>query len=137
MLDMDLVSYRSINDVRHGSGFYSHNTRIFSIQQFNVPTTHVATNQSSQLEHPSYFSIPALMDDSNLQSLHLDTNSLHTPTRGRRRRREPNPSPPLSPTSSTPHQRPRTHTYASHFQNLFTLTIAPPPPFTALLTFVQ
>ena len=79
------------------------------------PTTDVASNQSSQLAHPSYLSNPALMDDSNLPSLHVDTNSLPTPTRGRRRRREPSPSPPLSPASSTPGQRPCTHTYASHF----------------------
>ena len=89
------------------------------------PTTDVASNQSSQLAHPFYFSNPAPMDIA-LQSLHLDTNSLPTPTRGRRRRREPSPSPPLSPASSTPHQRPRTQTYASHF--LSTLTIVPPPP---------
>ena len=93
------------------------------------PTTHVASYQSSQLEHLSFFSNPALMDDSNPPSLHLNTNSLPTPTRGRRRRREPSPSPPLSPTFSTLHQRPHTHTNASHF--LFTLTISPPldPPY--------
>ena len=73
------------------------------------PTTDVA--QSSQLAHPSYFSNPALMDGSNLQSLHVNTNSLPTPTKGLRGRREPSPSPPLSPASSTPHQRPHTHTY--------------------------
>ena len=89
------------------------------------PFTDVASTQSSELAQPSYFSNPALMEDNNLQSLNVDTNSLPTPTRGRRRRREPSPSPPLSPTSSTPHQRPRTHTYASHF--LSTLTIAPSP----------
>ena len=87
------------------------------------PTTGVASNQSSQLAHPSYFSNPALMDDSNLPSLHLATNSLPTPTRGRSRRRETSPAPPRSPISSTPHQRPRIHTYASHF--LSTLTISP------------
>ena len=87
------------------------------------PTTDVASDQSSQLAHSSYFSNPALMDDSNLPSLHVDTNSLPTPTRGCRRRQEPSPSPPLPPSSSTPNHRPRTHKYASHF--LSTLTIAP------------
>ena len=98
----------------------------------NMPrTTHVASNQSSQLEHPSYFSNPSVMDHSNLLSLHLDTNFLPTPTRGRRRSLEPLPSPALSPTSSIPHQLPRTHTYASHF--LSTLTSAPPSwPFLLL-----
>ena len=110
---MDLVSSPS----RSQSSQFSNSMR--------SPTTDVASAQSSQLAHPSYFSNPALMDDSNLPSLHVDTNSLPTPTRGRRRRREPSPSPPLSPASSTPHQRPRTHTYASHF--LSTLTIAPSP----------
>ena len=45
------------------------------------PTTHVASKQSSQLEHPSYFCNPSLRDESNLLSLHLDTLSLPTPTR--------------------------------------------------------
>ena len=89
------------------------------------PTTDVASNQSSQLAHPSYFSNPALMDGSNLQSLHVDTYLLPTPTRGRRWSRQPSPSLPSPPSSSTPHQRPRTHTYTSHF--LSTLTIAPSP----------
>ena len=89
------------------------------------PFTDVASTQSSELAQPSYFSNPALMDDNNLQSLHIDTNSLPTPTRGRRRRQEPSPYPPASPASSTPHQRPHTHTYASHFLSI--LTIAPSP----------
>ena len=91
------------------------------------PTTNVAFTQSSELAYPSSFSnpSPALMDDNNLPSLHVDTNFLPTPTRGRRRRREPSPSLPRPPASSTPHQRPLTHTYASHF--LSTLTIAPSP----------
>ena len=38
------------------------------------PTTDVASTQNSELAHPSYFSNPALMDDNNLQSLHVDTN---------------------------------------------------------------
>ena len=45
------------------------------INSMRSPTTYVASNQSSQLAHPSYFSNPALMDGSNLPSLHLDTNS--------------------------------------------------------------
>ena len=85
------------------------------------PTTHVAFNQSSQLEHPPDFSKQSLMDENNP---HLDTYSLPTLERGRRRRRELSSSPPLSPASSNTHQRPRTHTYVSHF--LSTLTIAPP-----------
>ena len=87
------------------------------------PKTDVASDQSSQLVHPSNFSNPARMVDSNLPSFHLDTTSLPTPTRGRRRR----PEHPLlrlsSPASSTSHQRSRNHTRASHF--LSTLTIAP------------
>ena len=55
------------------------------------------------------------MDESNLPSLHVNTKSLPTPTRGHRRHREPSPSPPLFPASSTPNQRPCTDTYASHF----------------------
>ena len=47
------------------------------------PTTDVASTQSSELAHPSYFSNPALLDDNNLPSLHVDSdNSLQTPTRG-------------------------------------------------------
>ena len=118
--DMDMVSFPRTSQSSQ-----------FSNSMPNT-TTDVA-NQSSQLAHPSYFRNPALMDDSNLPSLHLDTNSLPNPSRGRRRRREQSPSPPLSPASSTPHQRPRTHTYAFYF--LSTLTI-PPPPMTRL-TFVQ
>ena len=57
------------------------------------PTTDVASNQRSQLAHPSYFSNPAPMKLA-LPWLHLDTISLPTPTRFRRRRREPSPSPP-------------------------------------------
>ena len=91
------------------------------------PTATIASTKSSQLAHPSYFSNPVLMDDSNLPSLHLDTNPPLTPTRGRRRRREPFPSQSFSPAPSTPHQRPRTHTYASHF--LFTLTHPHDLPF--------
>ena len=98
------------------------------------PFTDVASTQSSELAQPSYFSNPALMDDNNLPSLNVDTNSLPTPTRGRRWRREPSPSPPLSPASSIPHQRPRNHTYASHF--LSTLTIAP-SPWPALLVCIN
>ena len=82
----------------------------------------------------------AIHHQNNLQSLHLNANSLPTvaaphtykgsrlptPTRGRgRMRRESTSSAPLSPTSYTPHQRQRTHLYASP---LSTLTIAPPPP---------
>ena len=73
--------------------------------------------------------IPGLLQQSitygrnNQLSLHLDTNSLLKPTSGRRRRREQSSSLPPPPASSTPHQRPRTHTYASH--SLSTLTIAP------------
>ena len=93
------------------------------------PTIHVAFNQSSQLEHPSYFRNPALMDDSNPPSLHLDANSLPTPTRGRRRRREPSPSPPRSPAFSTLHQRPHTHTYASHFLSTLTIVLPYEPPY--------
>ena len=96
-LDMDLVSSPRTSQ----SSQFSNSMR--------NPTTDVA--QSSQLAHPSYFSNPALMDGSNLQSLHVNTNSLPTPTKGLRGRREPSPSPPLSPASSTPHQRPHTHTY--------------------------
>ena len=88
------------------------------------PNTHVASNQMSQLERPSYSSNPAQMDDSNPPSLDLDTKSLPTPTRGRRRRRKSSSSPPLSPAPSSLYQRPRTHTYASHFLSI--LTIAPP-----------
>ena len=73
------------------------------------------------------------MDESNSPSLNLDTNSLPIPTRGRRRPQESSSSPPLSPAPSTPCQRPRTHTYASHF--LATLTIA--PPLMTFLTFVH
>ena len=87
------------------------------------PNTHVASNQMSQLERPSYSSNPAQMDDSNPPSLDLDTKSLQTPTRDRRRRRESTSSPPLSPAPSSLYQRPRTHTYHSHF--LCTVTIAP------------
>ena len=106
------------------------------------PTTDVASNQSSQLAHPSYFSNPALMDGSNLQSLHVDTYLLPTPTRGRRWSRQPSPSLPSPPSSSTPHQRPRTHTYTSHFLStltihfLSTLTIAP-SPWPALLLCIN
>ena len=110
--DMDLVSSPRTSQ----SSQFSNSMR--------SPTTDVASSQSSQLAHPSYFSNPALMDDSNLPSLHLDTDYVPTHTRGRGRCREPSPSPPLSPASSTPHQPPRSHTYASHF--LSTLTIAPP-----------
>ena len=95
-----------------------------SSNSMHSPTIYVASNQSSQLEHSSYFSNPALMDDSNPPSLDLNTISLPTSTRGRRRRRETSPSPPLSPASYTPYQRPRTHTCAPHF--LSTLTVAPP-----------
>ena len=69
------------------------------------------------------------MDDSSLPSLHLNTNSLPTLTRGRRRRREPSPSPPLPPASSTPHQRPRTHTYASQFLSTLTIATQHDPPY--------
>ena len=90
-----------------------------------IPTTHLASNQSSQLAHPSSSSNPALMDDSSLPSLHLDTSSLPTNTRvhpDRRRRREPSPSPPLSPASSTSHQHPVSPT---HSNIRFTLFIYP------------
>ena len=40
------------------------------------PATHVASNQSSQLEHPSCFSNPAQIDDSNPQLLHLNPSPL-------------------------------------------------------------
>ena len=42
-----------------------------------------ASNQRSQLEHPSYFSNPSPMDERNKLSLYLDTFSLPTPTKGR------------------------------------------------------
>ena len=91
--------------------------------------TNIASNQSSHLEHLSYFSNPSLMDESNFLSLHLDTNCLPTPTWGCKRHGETFSSLHLSPTSSIPHQCPHTHTYALHF--LLTLTIAPPhdPPY--------
>ena len=92
------------------------------------PTTNVASNQSSQLAHPPCSRNPALMGDSTATSRHLiwilTPSPLPSSTRGHRRRQEPSPSPPLSPASSTPNQRPHTHTYASH--PLSTLTIAPP-----------
>ena len=99
------------------------------------PTTHVASNQSSQLEHPSYFSNSLLMDESNSPSIHLDTNSLLTPTRGHRRRQESSSSPPLPPARSTLYQRPRNHAYASHFQS--TVIIAPAPSWPSLLLCIK
>ena len=107
---------------------------------FLLPEHHSLLNSAIQCPAPLQMQLltkvpsaiqqwPALMDDSNLPSLHLDTrllllhlktNSLPTPTRGRRRRREPPPSPPLSPASSTPPQRPNSCAYAPHF--LSTLT---------------
>ena len=106
------------------SGFFSQNSN-----SMPSPTTNIASKQSSHLEHLSYFSNPLLMDESNLQSLHLDTNCLPTPTWSCKRQGEPSSSLPLSPASSIPHQCPHSHTYASHF--LSTLTIAPPhyPPY--------
>ena len=89
------------------------------------PTKYLASNEKSQMEHPSYFSNPSLIVENNPPSLHLDINSLPTPTRGHRRRREPSSSdssPLLSPASFTPHQRPGTHTL-----HIFYLPLSLPP----------
>ena len=87
------------------------------------PLTDVASTQSSELAHPSYFSNPALMDGNNLPSLNVDTNSLPTPTRGRRRRREPSPSPPLS------HILPHINAHVLiHMLHTFYLPLPLPPP---------
>ena len=126
-----LVSHRS--QISHGSGhcFFS---RTSQSSQFSnsMPssTINAASNQISQLVQLSWKKSP---------SLHLNRHYLLTPRMGRRRRRESSSSPPLPPgalASSTPHQHPRTHTYASHF--LSTLTIAPLPSLLmTLLTFVH
>ena len=126
-----------ISQYWHGSGFFP---RTSHYSQFShsmpSPRTHTDSSQISQLEHPSYFSTgnPSLMDENNLQSLHVDTYSLSTPTRGRRKHQESSSSQPLSLASSIPHQCLSTHTCASQF--LSTLTIAPshdPPYFCALM----
>ena len=116
-VDVDLVSSHT---TPHSSRFSN---------SMRSPTTDLASTQSSQQAHPSYFSNPALMDDSNLPSLHVDTNSLPTPTRGRRRRREPSPSPPRSPASSTP-----THSYIRFTLSIYSYHC---PLLMTRLTFVQ
>ena len=129
-----LVSHYSQS--QHGSSFFSKQITIFSIQLFNAQPHH------RQLACPSYFSNTALMDDSNLQSLHVVTNSLPTPTRGRLPQGvaggvknhpllslSPQPLPPHINGDSTP----------LHSYTCFTLSIYPyhcPLPMTSL-TFVQ
>ena len=112
--DMDLVSSSSPRTSQSSQ---------FS-NSMSSPTTDVASNQSSQLAHPSYFSNPALMVDSNLPSLHVDTNSLPNPTRGRRRRREP-PLLRLSPLPLPPHIN--AHTLIHTLHTFYTLIIALSP----------
>ena len=61
------------------------------------------------------------MDENNPPSLYLEADSLLTSTKSNKSGRESPSS--LSP-ASTPHQRPHTHAYASHF-----LLPLPSPPF--------
>ena len=85
-------------------------------------TTHTTSTQSSLLEQHSSPSIQSELEDSNISSLHLDTDLLLINIRGSRRCWESHASPPFSSPSS-PHQCPNFHTYASHF--LSTLTMVP------------
>ena len=76
--------------------------------QYPVPQLmQLLTKFLSWNNHPA----PSQMDENNVQSLYLDTDSFLAPTRGRRRRWESSSSLPSSPASSTPLKSPRTHTY--------------------------
>ena len=122
-----LVSHFS--KIRHGSRFFSKHITIFSIQQINEqPHRRCSFCPKFSASTPI---LPQHSSTNGNSTLLVDTNSLPTPTSGRRGRRETSPSPPLPPASSNPYQRPRTHTYASHF--LSTLSIAP-SPWPALLS---
>ena len=103
--DMDLVSFHNL---------------LFKAQ-WPSPTTHATFYNFSQPAQPSCSSNPSLMDQNNLPLLPLDTNTLLTPTRGRRRHQESpeSSSLPLPPSSSALHQCPHTHTWASHFHDGF------------------
>ena len=97
-----LVSHFS--QIWHGSGFFSQNITIFSIQQFK-PELHYPCSFLPMFSAGTtfYFSNPSLIDVNEPQLLHLDTHSLPTPTWGRRWRRKPSSSPaPPSPPPSTP-----------------------------------
>ena len=109
---IELVSHHFIIDMQLVSS-----PRTSQSSQFckASPTT------QEQLEKPSNSSNPSQLDENNLPSLDLDANFFLTSTRGHKSCRESPSS--LSP-ASTPHQRPHTHTYASHF-----LLPLPSPPF--------
>ena len=99
------------------------------------PTTCLASNEKSQMEHPSYFSNPSLIVENNPPSLHLDINSLPTPTRGHTVTEGVENHPLLSllrfsPPPLSPHIN-------AHALIRFTFSINPYrcPPFTTLLTF--
>ena len=99
------------------------------------PTTCLASNEKSQMEHPSYFSNPSLIVENNPPSLHLDINSLPTPTRGHTVTEGVENHPLLSllrfsPPPLSPHIN-------AHTLIRFTFSINPYrcPPFTTLLTF--
>ena len=53
------------SQIRLGSGFFSQNITILSIQPFNAQSHNPCTNQFSQLEQPSCFSNPSRMDENN------------------------------------------------------------------------
>ena len=94
---------------------------------------HPISAQSSELAQPSYFSNPALMDDNNLPSLNVDTNSLPTPTRGRGV--ENHPLLRLSPPPLLPHINAHALIHTLHTSYL-PLPLPPPhdqPYFCALM----
>ena len=97
------------------------------------PKTDVASNQSSQLAQPSYFSNPALMDSSNLPSLHLDTNSpLPQGVAGGVKN---HPLLRLSPPPLPPHIN--AHALIYMLQTFYLPLPLHPPPLMTCLTFVQ
>ena len=97
------------------------------------PTTDVASYQSSQLAHPSYFSNPALMDDSNLQSLHVDANFTFHSHRGSQEASRTIPFSASLPRLFHPTSTP-THSYICFTLSIY-LILAPLPM--NRLTFVQ
>ena len=78
------------------------------------PTIHTSSHQISHLEQPSSPSNQSQMDENNLPLPHMDDDSSHL-QRTAIGVEIYTLLQLFTPASSAPHQRPRIHTYASHF----------------------